>query len=217
MKAKQFLVLGLGRFGTSLAKTLCELGQEVLAVDSDEELVSDIAPHVTQAIQLDATDESLLASLGVQNFDAAVVSIGQNTRDSILVCVLLKELGVPYLIAKANDELHAKVLRKIGADRVIFPERDMGARVARSILTPNVLDLMNLSDDYQIIEIRVPSKWVGNSIIGLNVRRHYGLNILAIHRQERFLVSPAPDMLFASGDTLLVMGKKEDIERLEEA
>lgn len=217
MKAKQYLVLGLGRFGMSIAKTLCELGQEVLAVDSDAELVNDIAPHVTQAMQLDATNEDVLATLGVNNFDAAIVSIGQNTRDSILVCVILKELGVPYLIAKANDDLHAKVLRKIGADRVIFPERDMGARVARSILTPNVLDLMNLSDDYQIIEIRVPSKWVGNSIIGLNVRRHYGLNILAIHRQERFLVSPAPDMLFASGDTLLVMGKKEDIERLEEA
>lgn len=217
MKAKQYLVLGLGRFGMSIAKTLCELGQEVLAVDSDAELVNDIVPYVTQAMQLDATDEDVLATLGVNNFDAAIVSIGQNTRDSILVCVILKELGVPYLIAKANDDLHAKVLRKIGADRVIFPERDMGARVARSILTPNVLDLMNLSDDYQIIEIRVPSKWVGNSIIGLNVRRHYGLNILAIHRQERFLVSPAPDMLFASGDTVLVMGKKEDIERLEEA
>jgi len=215
MKAKQFLVLGLGRFGTSLAKTLCELGQEVLAVDSDEELVSDIAPHVTQAIQLDATDESLLASLGVQNFDAAVVSIGQNTRDSILVCVLLKELGVPYLIAKANDELHAKVLRKIGADRVIFPERDMGARLARNILTPNVLDLMNLSDGYQIIEIRVPSKWIGESLISLNVRRHYGLNILAIHRSGRFLASPAPDMLFEREDILLVMGRTEDIERLE--
>ncbi len=215
MKVKQYLVLGLGRFGTSLAKTLCELGQEVLAVDSDAELVNSVAPYVTQALQLDATNEEALASLGVSNFDAAIVSIGQSMRDSILVCVLLKELGASCLIAKANDDLHAKVLRKIGADRVVFPERDMGARLARSILTPNVLDLMNLSDDYQIIEIRVPSKWVGNSIIGLNVRRRYGLNILAIHRQERFLVSPAPDMLFAADDTLLVMGKTEDIKRLE--
>ena len=215
MKAKQYLVLGLGRFGTSLARTLCELGQEVLAVDSDEELVTSIAPYVTQAMQLDATDEAALASLGVSNFDAAIVSIGQNTRDSILVCVLLKELGVPCLIAKANDELHAKVLRKIGADRVVFPERDMGARLARNILTPNVLDLMNLSDDYQIVEVRLPEKWIDNSIIGVNVRRQYGLNILAIHRNGRFLVSPAPDLLFEAGDTLLVMGKKTDIERLE--
>lgn len=215
MKAKQYLVFGLGRFGSSLAKTLCELGQEVLAVDSDEEAVSSIAPYVTQAMQLDATDESVLATLGVNNFDAAVVSIGHDMRASILVCVLLKEMGVPYIIAKANDDLHAKVLRKIGADRVVFPERDMGARVARSILTPKVLDLMNLSDDYQIIEVRVPDEWVNRSIIDLNVRRRYGLNILAIHREDRFLVSPAPDMLFQNGDVLLVMGKKDDVERLE--
>ena len=187
----------------------------VLAVDADEELVNNIAPYVTQAMQLDATDETLLASLGVKNFDAAIVSIGQNTRDSILVCVLLKELGAPYLVAKANDDLHAKVLRKIGADRVIFPERDMGARLARSIITPNVLELMNLSDDYQIMEIRVPERWVGDTIIGVNVRRKYGVNILAIHRADRFLVSPAPDMAFVEGDTLLVMGKREDIERLD--
>ena len=215
MKAKQFLVLGLGRFGTSLARSLCELGHEVLAIDTNADLVDDIAPHVTQAMQMDATDEDLLRGLGVNNFDAAIVSIGQNTRDSILVTVLLKELGVPYLVAKANDELHAKVLRKIGMDRVVFPERDMGARIARSLLTPNVLELMELTGDYQIIEIRVPAKWVDNSIIDLNVRRRYGLNILAIHRGERFLVSPAPDMLFEQGDTVLVMGRKDDIERLE--
>lgn len=215
MKSKQYLVLGLGRFGMSLAKTLCELGQEVLAVDADEEAVNAIAPYVTQALQLDATDETLLSDLGIENFDAAIVSIGQNTRDSILISVLLKELGVKYLVAKANDDLHAKVLRKIGADRVVFPERDMGARLARSIITPNVLELMNLSDDYQILEIRLPEKWDGNSIIGVNVRRKYGVNILAIHRRDRFLVSPAADMLFEEGDTLLVMGKKEDIERLD--
>lgn len=215
MKSKQYLVFGLGRFGSSLAKTLCEMGQEVLAVDSDEEIINAIAPHVTQAMQLDATDESVLATLGVNNFDAAVVSIGQDLQASILVCVLLKELGAPYIIAKANDELHAKVLRKIGADRVVFPERDMGARVARSILTPKVLDLMNLGDDYQIIEVRVPDSWVHKSILDLNVRRRYGLNILAIHRNGGFMVSPAPDLLFESGDILLVMGKQEDVERLE--
>jgi len=215
MKAKQFLVLGLGRFGTSVARTLCELGQEVLAVDADEDLVNAIAPYVTQAMQLDATDEEALNSLDVNSFDVAIASIGQNTRDSILISVLLKELGVPYLVAKANDDLHAKVLRKIGVDRVVFPERDMGARLARNLITPNVLELMELSDDYQIIEIKVPAKWIGNSLIGLNVRRRYGVNILAIHRQDRFLVSPAPDMLFEGNDTLLVRGKKDDIERLE--
>ena len=147
MKNKQYLVFGLGRFGSSMARALCAQGQEVLAVDSDQELVNQIAPHVTQALQLDATDEEALRSLGVKNFDAAVVAIGQNTRDSILVSVLLKEMGIPYLIAKANDDLHAKVLRKIGVDKVVFPERDMGVRLARSIVTPSVLDLMELSGD----------------------------------------------------------------------
>ncbi|MDD3334707.1 MAG: TrkA family potassium uptake protein [Eubacteriales bacterium] len=214
MKSKQYLVFGLGRFGTSLARSLCSLGQEVLAVDADEELVNDIAPYVTQAVQLDATDETALSTLGIKNFDGAIVSIGQNTRDSILVCVLLKEMGIPYLVAKATDDLHAKVLRKIGVDRVVFPERDMGARLARSIITPTVLELMDLSDDYQIMEIVLPSQWAGESLISIDVRRKYGVNILAIHRNDRFLVSPAPDMPFAAGDTLLVMGKKTDIEGL---
>lgn len=216
MKSKQYLVLGLGRFGVSLAQSLCALGQEVLAVDSDEELVNHIAPYVTHALQLDATDETALHTLGVKNFDAAIVSIGQNMRDSILVCVLLKEMGVPYLIAKANDDLHAKVLRKIGVDRVVFPERDMGARVARSIISPAVLELMDLSDDYQIIEILLPQKWAGESLMSLNVRRKHGVNILAVHRASRFMVSPAPDMPFEAGDTLLVIGKKSDVDSLSE-
>lgn len=216
MKAKQYLVLGLGRFGRSLARTLCELGQEVLAVDSDQQLVDDIAPYVTQAVQLNATDETALATLGVKNFDAAIVSIGENTRDSILVSVLLKELGVPYLVAKANDELHAKVLRKIGADRVVFPERDMGARLAHSIITPNVLELMELSDGYQIIEVKAPEKWVGRTIMEINVRRKYGVSILAIHRGEHFLAAPGADMGFEKDDTMLIMGKSESVEALSE-
>lgn len=215
MKAKQYLVLGLGRFGMSVARTLCEQGQEVLAVDADQSLVDAIAPYVTQAMQLNATDEEALKSLDIQSFDAAIVSIGQNTRDSILISVLLKELGVPLLVAKANDELHAKVLRKIGVDRVVFPERDMGARLARSLLTPNVLELMELGGDHQLIEILLPSKWEGNSLIGLNVRRRYGVNILAVRRGDHFLVSPAPDMPFEAGDTLLVMGTHDAIERLD--
>ncbi len=214
-KTKQYLVLGLGRFGESLAMSLYKLGHEVLAVDSDAELVDSIAPHVTQAIQIDATDEGALESLGVRNFDAAIVSIGQNVRDSILVCVLLKELGVPYLIAKAIDELHAKVLRKVGVDRVIFPERDMGVRVAKSLLTPNVLEMIDLSDDYQLLETILPTKWVGNTIIGMDVRRRYGVSILAIHRGGEFFVSPAPDFAFQAGDILLVLGKKDDIDSLE--
>ena len=215
MTVKQYLVIGLGRFGTSVAHALSELGQEVLAVDNDMALVNDIAPHVTHAMQLDATDEEALASVDIASFDAAIVSIGENARDSILISVLLKEMGIPYLVAKANDDLHAKVLQKIGVDRVIFPEREMGQRLARTLITPNALELMDLSGDYRIIEIRLPAKWEGRSLIDLNVRRKYGLNVLAIRRGERFLVSPAPDMLFEADDTVLVMGRREDIDRLE--
>ena len=216
MKSKQYLVIGMGRFGSSLAKSLCDMGQEVLAVDSNADLIENITPYVTQSVQLDATDEIALASLGVNNFDAVIVSIGSSLEESILVCVSLKDMGVPYLIAKATDDLHAKVLRKLGVDRVVFPEREMGARVARSIISPNALDLMNLSDDYQIMETRLPRKWVGNTLVGINVRHKFGISVLAIHRNDRFIMSPNVDLPFEAGDTILVMGKKADIEKLDE-
>lgn len=216
MKSKSFLVFGLGRFGSSLARSLCEQGQQVMAIDSNEENVQDIAPYVTEAVQLDATDEVALATLDVSSFDGAAVSIGQNVRDSVLICVLLKEMGIPYLIAKANDELHAKVLRKIGVDRVVFPERDMGERVAKSMITSGVVDLMQLGDDFQIVEIRTPAKWAGNTLVGLNVRRKYGISILAVHRGSSYLVSPSADLQLESDDTLLVLGKEDDIEDLNE-
>ena len=216
MKTHSYLVFGLGRFGSSLARSLCEQGQQVLAVDSSEERVQSIAPYVTEAVQLVATDEAALATLEVSSFDGAVVSIGENVRDSVLICVLLKEMGIPHLIAKANDELHAKVLLKIGVDRVVFPERDMGERVARSIVTPGVLDLMQLDDDCQIVEILLPEKWANNTLVGLNIRRRYGISVLAIHRDGGYIVSPSADLQLQKDDTLLVLGRTEDIESLDE-
>ena len=214
MKTKQYLVIGLGRFGTSVAMSLAEQGMEVLALDGNIEHIDDIAPYVTNAVQMDVTDEEALASLDIPSFDGAVVSIGTDTRASILVCVLLKELGVPYLVAKANDDLHAKVLTKIGVDRVVFPERDMGARLARFIVSPSVLDLMNLSDDYQIMELRLPEGWEGKSLKTLDVRRKHGVNIIAVNRNDLFMVSPAPDMPLEKEDILLVLGKVHDVESL---
>lgn len=216
MKPKSYLVFGLGRFGSSLARSLSELGRQVLAIDAREELVQEIAPYVTEALQLDATDEAALATLEVSSFDGAVVSIGENIRDSILICVLLKEMGIPHLIAKANDELHAKVLRKIGVDRVVFPERDMGERVAKSIASPSVVELMQLSDDFEIVEIVTPEKWAGSTLMELNVRRRYGISVLAVHRDGSYLISPTADTMLAAGETLLVIGKKEDVEALNE-
>ena len=212
---KQFLVLGLGRFGGSLARSLCKMGHEVLAVDTDAETVEDIAPYVTQAIQANATDEEALQTMGVNNFDVAVVSIGA-IRDSILVTVLCKEAGVPYVVAKAADDLHAKVLRKVGADRVVFPERDMGARVAKSLVTPSILDMMELADDYQIAEVRTPPSWCGRTLVDVNVRRNYGLSVLAIHRGKDFLASPGADTMLREGDVLLVLGKQASIDAIEQ-
>lgn len=214
-RRKQYLVLGLGRFGASLAETLCSLGHEVLAVDNDEALVEDIAPRVTQAITADATSEEVLASLEPSSFDAAVVSIGSNVRDSILVCVLLKEMGAASVIAKASDDLHAKVLRKVGVDRVVFPERDMGQRLARSLATQNFLDMMELSDEYQMVEVRTPEKWQNRTLMEVNVRRNYGVSVIAIRRGGAFIASPGAEEVFCPGDVLLVLGTRRQLNGLD--
>lgn len=211
---KQFLVLGLGRFGESVARSLGGLGHEVLAVDSDEEIIKAVAPHVTQAVQADATDEETLRTLGADSFDVAVVAIG-NIRDSILVTVLCKEAGIGQVVAKAVDDLHAKVLRKVGADRVVFPERDMGARVAKSLVTPNILDMMAVADDHQIAELIAPAAWHDRTLVDVNVRRNYGLSVLAIHRGKEFLASPGADTVLHDGDVLLVLGRQESIDAIE--
>ena len=211
---KSYIVIGLGRFGGSLARQLCTLGAEVLAMDVHNDLVQQLANDVTHAVVGDARDKEVLRALGVRNFDCAVIAIGDDLAASVLITMNLKELGAPYLVAKANDDLHAKVLRKIGADRVVFPERDMGVRLARSIVTPSVLDLMELSGDYQLAEILLPDGWEGESLRSADVRRKYGVNILSVHREGRYLAAPAPDMPFQTGDTLLVMGRREDVEKL---
>ena len=166
---------------------------------------------MTQAVQANAVDEDALAELGVQNFDAAIVAIGTDIRASILATVLLKEAGVPKVLAKAVDAL----LYKVGADRVIFPERDMGQRVARSLVAPNILDLMALSDDDQIAELTLPTDWADKTIVELNIRRNFGVSVLGIHRGGKFLTSPGAETMLMAGDLLLVMGKKEAISAVQ--
>lgn len=213
-RKKQFVVLGLGRFGSSVAKNLTQMGHEVLAVDNDEELVNALAPYVMSAVQADATDETALAALGLRNFDAAVVAIGSSSRDSILVTVLCKEAGVPLVIAKAEDDLHAKVLLKVGADRVVFPERDMGMRVARSLDTPNIIELIELSNEHRIAEVLTPAKWCGRTLLDINVRRNFGLSVIGIRRGEKFLGSPGAETVLLEGDVLLMLGQSKDIEAI---
>ncbi|WP_139904350.1 potassium channel family protein [Clostridium thermarum] len=215
MDKKQYVVIGLGRFGASVAKTLYSLGNDVLAIDSEESLVQEISDSVTHAVQMDATDESALRSLGIKNFDVAVVTIGSDIQSSAMITLLIKELGVKYLIAKAQNELHAKLLSKIGADRVILPERDMGIRVAHNLISSNILDYIELSPDYSIAEIVSPKEWSGKSLRELNARARYGINIMAIKREDGVNIAPGADDEIQDGDIILAIGGSEELSRIE--
>ena len=212
---KQFVVIGLGRFGFSLAKTLYELGHDVLGIDNDEEIVQSVAESITHAVKADATDENALKALGVRNFDVAVVSIGNDIQSSILITLILKEMGIKYVVAKANSELHGRVLKKIGADRIVFPERDMGIRVAHNLTLSNILDYIELSPEYSIIEISALPAWYDKSLRQLNMRTKYGLNVIAIKRNGNIIISPNGDDMILRGDILAVVGHKDDIENIE--
>lgn len=215
MRSKQYIVFGIGRFGSALCKALSEMGHEVLAVDSDEGRISAITPYVTQALQADATDEEAMHTLGVRNFDAAIVSVGDDLRSSILITLLCKEMGAKHLVAKAADELHAKMLKKMGADRVVFPERDMGVRVAKTLVSPRMLDLMNLKGDYMMADLRAPGAWVGRTLGELEIRNRYNVSVLVIHREADVLMSLSADTRIQPGDDLLMLGHRDDIERVE--
>jgi trk system potassium uptake protein TrkA len=218
MERKQFIVIGMGRFGQSVARTLTSMGKEVLAVDKSEELINDIAPYVTHAVQADATDEKALSALGIRNFDVALVTIGDDIQASILVTLLCKEMGVGFVVAKAQTDLHAKVLLKIGADKVVFPERDMGVRLAHNLAAANVIDYIQVSDELRVLEIGVTGPWVGKSLIELDLRKKFGVNVIAI-KKDAGEVNTAPrgvDVLNA-GDLLIVVGQTADIARIEKA
>ena len=161
---KQFAVIGLGRFGASVARTLYTLGYDVLGIDSNEENTQTLADNLTHVVTADATDENTLKALGIRNFDVVIVGIGGDIQSSILTTIILKELGIKYLVAKAQNELHGKVLNKIGADRVVFPERDMGIRVAHNLISPKVLDFVEFSPDFNIVELAVIPMWYNKSL-----------------------------------------------------
>jgi trk system potassium uptake protein len=215
MADKQYLVVGLGRFGTSVAKTLYNSGNDVLAIDKNEEAVNEISEHVTQAVTVNATDETSLKEMGIGNFDVAIVSIGTDVQSSIMTVLLLKELGVKYIIAKAHDDLHGKVLRKIGADRIVFAERDMGMRVAHNLVSSNILDYIELSPNYGIVETLSPKSWHGKSLNELNVRAKYGITIIALKRGKEVNVSPSAEETIGINDILVVVGGTEELEKLE--
>lgn len=215
MKKQQFVVIGLGRFGASLALELMELGYEVLGIDKDEEVVDEMSDRLTHAVMADATEEEVLKSLGVRNFDCGIVAIGDDIQMSILTAILLKDLGIKTVVAKAISVLHGRALEKLGVDRVIFPERDMGVRVAHQLVTPNLLDYIDISKDYSIVEMNVPACLDGKIVGDLNPRTRFGCSIVAIHRENGIIVAPTAMDHLNAGDIMVIIGSKKNIEEFE--
>lgn len=210
---KEFVVIGLGRFGGSICRELVRLGADVMAIDSSSDRVEEFSKIATHAVIADSTDEEALKSLGIQNFEHVIVAIGDDIQASILTTLIIKELGVPQVTVKAQNDYHAKVLQKIGADLIVHPERDMGIRIANNIMSSNVLDYLELSDEHSIMEIKSNHRIAGYSIKDLDIRANYGINIIGIKRGEQIIISPSADEKILLDDILLVIGAVVDINR----
>jgi trk system potassium uptake protein TrkA len=213
---KQFVVIGLGRFGSSICKELYQLGHDVMAIDSSPERVDPIRDFASHAAVANATDEMSLRELGVRNFEHAVVAIGENLQTSVLCTLMLKEIGIPIVWVKAKDLQHQMILEKVGADRVIQPEREMGIRIAHHMDSEKIIDYIDLSEDYSIIELVASQKLHDQSLLELDVRAKYKCTVLAIKRGETVNVAPMPDDLVKLKDILVVMGHRNDLKRFEE-
>jgi trk system potassium uptake protein len=221
VKRKQFGVIGLGRFGSAMAMTLTELGHDVTGVDGDEARVQQLADVITHAIQLDATDEKALRAAGIQDVDVAVVSIGENIESSLLVVMQLRELGIATIVAKAVTPLHGRILEKLGVSRVIFPEREMAIRIAHSLVMPNVIDYIELSRDFSIVEVPAPDAFVGRTLKQLELRPRLGLTLIAIKRQTDSgavvtNIAPAADETIRPADILALLGSNERLNQLDQ-
>lgn len=213
---KSFLIVGLGRFGASMAEELYGLGNDVLVIDDDPDKVQLIADSVTQAVTGDARDVEVLKAVGAKEFDCAVVACGSDVGNSTLITLNLKDLGIPQVVAKAKSVVHRKVLEKIGADLVVVPEKEMAEKLAQNLSNNDVLNFIELSEEYSIVEIKLPPSWAGKSILTLNIRATYHLNVLAVRsRGEDLTIAPGIDYEFAKTDSLLVLGSNEHIELLE--
>ena len=212
---KSYVVVGLGRFGSEVARQLYRCGCEVLALDVKSELVQQISPDVTHAAVADSRDKEVLRMLGVADFDCAVIAIGEDLASSVLVTMNMKELGVPYLVCKAHDGIHRRVLEKLGADRVVIPEQENAARLAKSLSAPNLLDYIELSEEYSIVELPTPQSWIDKTLKELNVRAKLGVNILAVRRNGKMDVSPAADFSFCNGDIVVVLGDTKALHAVQ--
>ena len=212
---KTYCVIGLGRFGSEVARKLCQQGCEVLALDVRSDLVQQIANDVTHAVVGDAKDKEVLRALGVSNFDCAIIAIGDDLAASVLTTMNLKELGVPHVVCKAHDETHRRVLEKLGVDRVVIPECEFAGKLARSLSSHNVLDYIELSEEYGILEVPAPKNWIGKTILELNVRAKLGVNIIAVKNGQTTNVSPSAHYKVVSGDIMVVLGDNKALDAVQ--
>jgi trk system potassium uptake protein TrkA len=213
---KQIVIIGLGRFGVSLANSLTAGGHDVLALDVNEQKVQSVTSQITHAVHADATDESVLDELGVRNFDIAVVAIGSDIQSSVLATVLLKRLGIPYVVARANNVLHGEILRKIGADKVIFPEHEMGQRIAHEMLLGNVMDYLLIAPKYGIASIEARAEFVGRTLsdLGFEMRFKENTAVLLIRRGNEAIITPSIKEIIKTGDILVIVGNDDRLESL---
>lgn len=212
---KSYVVIGMGRFGSEVARQLYKCGCEVLAVDLQSDLIQQVSQDVTHAVVADSRDREVLKMLGVGDFDCAVVGIGDDLAASVLITMNLKEMGVPYVVCKAHDDTHRRILEQLGADRIIIPEKENAARLAKSLSSPNLLDYIELSEEYSIIELPAPQGWIGKNLKQLNVRAQLGVNILAVRRDGKLDISPAPDAAFQSGDIVVILGDAKSLKAVQ--
>ena len=214
---KRFAVIGLGNFGFHAAKALFEDGNEVIAIDTDKARVQAIDQHATEAVVLDATDKEAMKSLGLENMDGVIVSTGTKISISILICLYLQEMGVKKILAKALDDDHAKILKRVGATEIIHPERDMALRVSRGLSRPNMLDFIPLADEFDLIQVGPPREFIGKSLKDLNLRAKYNVHIIAIKElvPENFRLVPPASFVIKDSDILIMLGKSEDIRRIK--
>ena len=218
MATKRFAVIGLGKFGFHVAKSLFEEGHEVVAIDRDRKLIREIDPYCTEAVVMDATDKENLLALGLNEMDSVVVSAGERISNSILICLHLNEIGVKKIVAKAIDDDHEKILKKVGATEVIRPEMAIALRIAKGLSTPNILDFIPLAEDYNLLQVEPPRAFIGKSLKDLDLRARYHINIIAIKEYipENFILAPPADFVIKDSDLLIMLGKSEDIKRIKE-
>lgn len=214
MIRKEFVIFGVGEFGTNVAKTLANSGATVMVVDQDDKQLETIANDVTHSVCADATNPEAMRQLGIRNYDGAIVGIGHNLQTSVLITMQLKEMGVPFIMVKASTDIEGRILAKVGADKVIFPDREMGIRIGNEIMNGNYFEALELSEEYSIVDISVPQSWVGKTLREANIRSHYGVSVIGIRGLEEININPPANYTLTGQDVLIILGHNTDIQDL---